>query len=71
MTEYSIIIEGSGTNFAAYAPDAPCCVAAADTVDETRLLMEEALTLHIKQLREMGAKIPRQLTQAVVVQIAS
>jgi len=33
MTEYTIIIEDAGTNFAAYAPDVPGCVAAADTVE--------------------------------------
>jgi predicted RNase H-like HicB family nuclease len=71
VTEYTIIIEDAGTNFAAYAPDVPGCVAAADTVEETRLLMEEALTLHVEMLREMGEPIPTPHTQAAVVQIAS
>lgn len=71
MTEYTIIIEVAGTNFAAYAPDVPGCVAAGDTVEETRRLMEEALTLHVDMLREMGEAIPAPHTQAAVVQIAS
>jgi predicted RNase H-like HicB family nuclease len=42
MTEYTIIIEDAGSNFAAYAPDVPGCVAAGETADETLQLMEEA-----------------------------
>jgi predicted RNase H-like HicB family nuclease len=71
VTEYTIIIEVAGGNFAAYAPDVPDCVAAGDTVEETCRLMEEALTLHVDMLREMGEPIPVPHTQAAVVQIAS
>ena len=69
MTQYTIIIEKAGDNFAAYAPDIPGCVAAADTVDETRELMQEALILHIEMLREMGEEIPIPKVQAAVVQV--
>ena len=70
MTQYTIIIEKAGDNFAAYAPDIPGCVAAADNVDETRELMQEALILHIEMLREMGEEIPIPKVQAAVVQVA-
>jgi predicted RNase H-like HicB family nuclease len=71
VTEYTIIIEVADGNFAAYAPDVPGCVAAGDTVEETRRLMEQALTLHVDLLREMGEPIPAPHTKAAVVQIAS
>ncbi len=70
MTQYTIIIEKAGDNFAAYAPDVPGCVAAADTVEETRELMQEALALHIDMLREMGDEVPTPHVQAAVVQVA-
>ena len=70
MTQYTIIIEKAGDNFAAYAPDVPGCVAAADTVEETRELMQEALALHIKVSREMGEEVPTPHVQAAVVQVA-
>jgi predicted RNase H-like HicB family nuclease len=70
MTQYTIIIEKAGDNFAAYAPDVPGCVAAADTIEETRELMQEALVLHIEMLREMGEDIPAPHVQAAVVQVA-
>lgn len=55
---YTIIIERGGTNFSAYAPDFPGCVAAADTQDETVALMQEALTMHIEDMRQRGEPIP-------------
>ena len=70
MTQYTILIEKAGDNFAAYAPDVPGCVAAADTIEETRELMQEALVLHIEMLREMGEDIPAPHVQAAVVQVA-
>ena len=71
MTEYTIIIEDAGSNFAAYAPDVPGCVAAGKTAEETLQLMEEALALHLEMLRKMGEPTPEPHVRAAVVQIAS
>ena len=70
MTECTIIIEDVGTNFAAYAPDVPGCVAAGDNVEQTRRFVEEALTLHVDMLRETGEPIPAPHTQAAFFQVA-
>lgn len=71
MTEYTIIIEKSGFNFAAYAPDVPGCVAAAETFDETRSMMQEALTLHLAMLRDMGEPVPSPSAQSAMVSVES
>ena len=55
---YTIIIERGPTNFSAYAPDFPGCVAAADTETETVALMKEALDLHIEDMHERGEPVP-------------
>ena len=54
MTEFTNIIEDAATNFAAYAPDVPGCVAAADTEEEVTALFREAIAQHLELLREMG-----------------
>ena len=56
---YTIIIERGPKNFSAYAPDFPGCVAAADTEQETISLMQEALTMHIEDMRQRGETIPQ------------
>ena len=55
---YTIIIERGPNNFSAYAPDFPGCVAAAETEEETIKLMEEALAMHIEDMRQRGEPIP-------------
>jgi predicted RNase H-like HicB family nuclease len=71
VTEYTIIIEDAGSNFVAYAPDVPGCVAAGETAEETLQLMEDVLALHIEMLRELGEPVRAPHVRAAVVQIAS
>lgn len=71
MTEYTIIIEDAGANVAAYAPDVPGCVAAADTVEEVTTLLKEAIEQHIGILREMGEEIPLPTSRAGIIELAS
>jgi predicted RNase H-like HicB family nuclease len=56
---YTIILERGPSNFSAYAPDFPGCVAAADTEQETIALIREALAMHIEDMRERGEPIPQ------------
>ena len=55
---YTIIIERGATNFSAYAPDFPGCVAAADTEEETIALMKESLEMHIEDMSVRGEPVP-------------
>jgi predicted RNase H-like HicB family nuclease len=55
---YTIIIDRGANNFSAYAPDFPGCVAAADTEEETIKLRQEALAMHIEDMRQRGEPIP-------------
>jgi predicted RNase H-like HicB family nuclease len=69
MMEYTIIIEDAGTNFAAYVPDLPGCVGAADTIDELEVLMREAIEFHIEGMRLNGENVPKPHSRASSVQI--
>ena len=57
--KYPVIFEGTGdTGFSAYVPDLPGCVAAGETLEETRSLMEGAIAMHLEGMRKDGAAIP-------------
>jgi predicted RNase H-like HicB family nuclease len=71
MTEFTIVIEDAGTNFAAYAPDVPGCVATGATVEEVTTTLREAIGEHLEILREMGEEVPVPRSRAGVIQIAS
>jgi predicted RNase H-like HicB family nuclease len=71
MTEFTIVIEDAGANFAAYAPDVPGCIATGATVEEVTVTLREAIAEHLEILREMGEEIPVPHSRAGVIQIAS
>ncbi len=58
MKRYAIVIEKAASNFAAYVPDLPGCVATGETVAETEKLLRGAIALHLQGLREDGLVIP-------------
>ena len=62
---YLIVIErGADGGFGAWAPDLPGCVALGDTVEETTESMREAITFHLRGMREDGDPIPAPTTVA-------
>jgi predicted RNase H-like HicB family nuclease len=71
MTEYTIVIEDAGTNYAAYAPDVPGCIATGASIDEVTTTLREAIAEHLEILRHMGEAIPVPHSRAAVIQIAS
>lgn len=65
--KYTIVIERTPNNYAAYAPDLPGCAATADTREKVIQLMREGILLHIKGLRDEGEAVPQ--PQATVVEL--
>lgn len=59
MSEYLVVIEGSGNSYSAFAPDLPGCVAAGDNPEEVERLMTKATPLHIESLRSHGEPVPQ------------
>ena len=68
--QYTIVIEQTPRNFAAYAPDLPGCVATGRTRDEVVREMREAMAFHIENLREHGDAVPAPQSIATVVDVA-
>ncbi|MDQ6837984.1 MAG: type II toxin-antitoxin system HicB family antitoxin [Actinomycetota bacterium] len=65
---YAIVIEGSDlTNYSAYAPELPGCVATGATVEECEAAMREAIDFHIEGLRGEGEVIPEPTAVSVAL----
>jgi predicted RNase H-like HicB family nuclease len=58
MYRVMVLIHKTETGFCAYAPEVPGCVAAGSTLEETELLMHEALETHIEDMLAQGEAIP-------------
>ena len=50
MDSYTVVLEKSDNGYAAYLPDLPGCVAAGDTLEETKALIAEAVSSHLEIL---------------------
>jgi predicted RNase H-like HicB family nuclease len=58
MRKYAVVIERGRTNFSAYVPDLPGCIATGKTIEEIKVNMSEAIALHLDGLREDNLPIP-------------
>ena len=58
MRRYAIVVEKANTNYAAYVPDLPGCVATGETVEATERLLREAIRIHVQGLVEDGLPVP-------------
>ena len=68
---YAVIIEKGPESYGAYVPDLPGCVAAADPREEVMALIQEAMELHVKGLKEAGHPIPEPSSAVEFVDVAA
>jgi predicted RNase H-like HicB family nuclease len=63
MSEYiALIHKDSGSGFGASFPDLSGCISVADTLEELRPMIEEALGFHIEGMIEDGDAVPEPST---------
>ncbi|MBK7565728.1 conserved hypothetical protein [Candidatus Propionivibrio aalborgensis] len=68
---YAIVIEKSESNYSAYVPDLPGCVATGASIRQVETEIREAIEFHIEGLREDGNLIPLPSSQVEYVDIAA
>ena len=68
---YAIVIEKAESNFSAYVPDLPGCVATGNSIQEVEAEMREAIAFHIEGLREDGTLVPQPSSQVEYIEFAA
>ena len=56
--QYLVVIEKAESNYAAYLPDLPGCVATGETPEEVMGAIKKAVKMHLRGMREDGLTIP-------------
>ncbi len=56
--KYTVIIEKGPTSYGAHVPDLPICVAAAESQEEVRKLIAEAVELYVEEMKKDGLPLP-------------
>jgi predicted RNase H-like HicB family nuclease len=70
MTDYTIVIEHAGTNFAAYVIGLDGVVTTGRSVDEVIENMREAIPFHLEGMRLSGDHLPAHLPIVKTIQVA-
>lgn len=68
---YAVVIEKAESNFAAYVPDLPGCIATGATLEEVEQGIREAIEMHLAGLREDGQPVPQPSSAVEYVDIAA
>lgn len=68
---YAIVIEKAESNYSAYVPDLPGCIATGTTVEEVESQIREAIEFHLEGMREDGITIPVPASRVEYVDIAA
>lgn len=55
---YVIVIEKAGSNYSAYVPDLPGCIATGTTIPEVESEIRDAIRFHLEGLKEDGSTPP-------------
>ena len=69
--KYTVVVERTSNNYAAYVPDLPGCVATASTREQLLEEIREAIEFHIEGMREDGEVIPQPQASSDVVEVAA
>lgn len=69
MKRYTIVLESVGTNWGAYVPDLPGCVATGGTKEEAEQLIREATQLHLEGMIEDQETVPEPSCQVEYVEV--
>ena len=65
---YAVVIEKAESNYSAYVPDLPGCVATGETVAAVEAEIREAIRFHIEGLHADGIAVPQPTSIAEYVE---
>lgn len=69
--KYAVVIEQTRSNFSAYVPDLPGCVATGNTMQEVEQEIRAAIEFHLEGMREDGELIPKPSSSVEYIEVAA
>ena len=69
--KYAVVIEKAESNFSAFVPDLPGCVATGSTIEEVEEQIREAIEFHIEDMKQEGEEIPQPISSVEYIEVAA
>jgi predicted RNase H-like HicB family nuclease len=67
---YAVVIEQGESNYSAYVPDLPGCVAVGDTLEEIEAEIRATIEFHLEGMREDGTPVPPPASRVAYVELS-
>jgi predicted RNase H-like HicB family nuclease len=68
---FAVVIEKADSNYSAYVPDLPGCVATGATIKDAENEIREAIKFHIKGMKEDGVPISSPRSAVEYIEVAA
>jgi predicted RNase H-like HicB family nuclease len=68
---YAIVIETAESNYSAYVPDLPGCVATGASIEEAEQAIRKAIVFHLEGLRADNLPVPQPSSKVDYVEVAA
>ena len=69
--KFAVVIEQADSNYSAYVPDLPGCVATGATIKDAENEIREAIKFHIEGMKEDGLPIPSPSSAVEYIEVAA
>ena len=69
-TRCAVVIEKAHSNYSAYVPDLPGCVATGASLEEVEREIREAIAFHLDGMREVALPIPAPTSKVEYIELA-
>ncbi len=67
--KYAVVLEQGPRNWSAYVPDLPGCISTGKTREDVERNIREAISLHVRCIREDGEPVPSPGTWTTEVEV--
>lgn len=68
---YAVVIEDAGSNFSAYVPDLPGCIATGQSFEDVEKEIRSAIQFHLEGMKQDGLPIPKPSSAVEYVEVAA
>ena len=68
---YAVVIEKADSNYSAYVPDLPRCIATGRTIEKVEIQIKNAIEFHLEGMKQDGQAIPLPSSAVEYVEVAA
>ena len=69
--KYAVVIEKADSNYSAYVPDLPGCIATGQTIEDVEIEIRNAIEFHLEGMKQDGQTIPLPSSAVEYIEVAA